>query len=115
MVAVIRTAVAADRDRTGHRCVGFLLSSKYHFVLKAGNGEIIATSESYTTKAPAQNGIESVKANASNAIGSARFAKDGRRCWYWVGTTVRGMPRDASPEPFHAQNLARPTVADFRT
>lgn len=31
------------------------------FVLKAGNGEIVAMSESYTTKAAAKNGIESVK------------------------------------------------------
>jgi uncharacterized protein YegP (UPF0339 family) len=40
---------------------------KYRFVLKAGNGEIIATSESYTTKASAKNGIESVKENAKAA------------------------------------------------
>lgn len=40
---------------------------KYRFVLKAPNGEIIATSESYTTKAAAKNGIESVKANAAGA------------------------------------------------
>lgn len=40
---------------------------QYHFVLKAGNGEIIATSEHYTTKASAKNGIESVKANAPKA------------------------------------------------
>jgi uncharacterized protein YegP (UPF0339 family) len=42
-------------------------SGKYRFVLKAGNGEIIATSESYTTKAAAKNGIESVKTNAPTA------------------------------------------------
>ena len=42
-------------------------AGKYHFVLKAANGEIIATSESYTTKAAAQNGIASVKANAASA------------------------------------------------
>jgi uncharacterized protein YegP (UPF0339 family) len=40
---------------------------QYHFVLKAANGEIIATSENYTTKAAAQNGIESVKSNAKAA------------------------------------------------
>ena len=33
-------------------------AGKYRFVLKAGNGEIIATSELYTSKASAQNGIE---------------------------------------------------------
>ena len=42
-------------------------SGQYHFVLKAGNGETIATSERYTTKAAAKNGIESVKTNAREA------------------------------------------------
>lgn len=40
---------------------------QYICVLKAGNGEIIATSERYTTKASAKNGIESVKENAPKA------------------------------------------------
>jgi uncharacterized protein YegP (UPF0339 family) len=40
---------------------------QYHFVLKAANGEIIATSENYTTKSAAKNGIESVKTNARTA------------------------------------------------
>ena len=39
-------------------------SGRYLFNLRAGNGEIIATSEAYTTKAAAKAGIESVKANA---------------------------------------------------
>lgn len=34
------------------------------FDLKAGNGEVIATSEVYTTKAACQNGIASVQKNA---------------------------------------------------
>jgi uncharacterized protein len=42
-------------------------SGQFHFNLKAGNGEIIATSETYTTKDAALNGIESVKANAPSA------------------------------------------------
>ncbi|AQY00716.1 uncharacterized protein YegP (UPF0339 family) [Microbacterium foliorum] len=42
-------------------------SGGYRFRLKAGNGEVIATSESYTTKAAAKNGIESVKTNAPGA------------------------------------------------
>ena len=37
------------------------------FRLKARNGEIIATSEGYTTKASCENGIESVKKNAVDA------------------------------------------------
>ena len=37
------------------------------FDLKAGNGQVILTSEVYTTKAACQNGIESVKKNAPDA------------------------------------------------
>lgn len=36
----------------------------YVFNLKAGNGEVIATSEVYSAKASCINGIESVKKNA---------------------------------------------------
>lgn len=37
------------------------------FDLKAGNGEVIATSEVYTTEAACQNGIASVQKNAPEA------------------------------------------------
>lgn len=40
---------------------------EYRFRLKAGNGETIAVSEGYSSKASAQNGIESVRKNASDA------------------------------------------------
>lgn len=42
-------------------------SGKFRFRLKAGNGEVIAVSEAYATKASALNGIESVKTNAPDA------------------------------------------------
>jgi uncharacterized protein YegP (UPF0339 family) len=42
-------------------------SGQFMFNLKAGNGQIVATSEHYTTKAAALNGIESVKKNAPDA------------------------------------------------
>ena len=42
-------------------------AGQYYFVLKAGNGEIIATSEMYNSKAAAKNGIESVQKNAAGA------------------------------------------------
>ncbi|MFI7416697.1 YegP family protein [Nonomuraea sp. NPDC049684] len=42
--------------------------SGYRFNLVAGNGEIIATSESYTTKASALNGIDAVRRNADSRI-----------------------------------------------
>lgn len=38
-------------------------AGKFHFNLLAGNGQVIATSESYESKSAAQNGIESVKPN----------------------------------------------------
>jgi uncharacterized protein len=39
-------------------------SGKFMFNLKAGNGEIILTSEEYNAKPSALNGIESVRKNA---------------------------------------------------
>ena len=38
------------------------------FDLKAGNGEIIASSEVYTTLAACKNGIESVRKNSAGAV-----------------------------------------------
>ena len=40
----------------------------FKFDLKAGNGEVIATSEVYTTKAACENGIESVKKNCIGEV-----------------------------------------------
>jgi uncharacterized protein YegP (UPF0339 family) len=40
---------------------------QYVFVLKAANGEDIATSETYKSKSSAQDGIAAVKANAPSA------------------------------------------------
>lgn len=39
-------------------------NGQFYFNLKAGNGEIILSSEMYTTKAARDNGIDSVKKNA---------------------------------------------------
>jgi uncharacterized protein YegP (UPF0339 family) len=43
---------------------------QYYFNLKAANGKVILTSERYTTKANASNGIRSVRTNATTP---ARF------------------------------------------
>jgi uncharacterized protein YegP (UPF0339 family) len=49
----------------------FVLSTQkdgqFRFNLKASNGQVIATSEAYKTKAAALNGIASVKKNAPDA------------------------------------------------
>jgi len=62
---------------------GFELSKssngQFRFVLKAGNAEIILTSELYTTKVAANSGIASVQANAAEESRYERkTATDGR-------------------------------------
>lgn len=42
------------------------INKEYQFNLKAGNGEIILTSEGYVQKASCQKGIESVKVNSQD-------------------------------------------------
>ena len=42
-------------------------TGKFSFRLVATNGQVIATSEAYESKASAVNGIESVKRNAADA------------------------------------------------
>ena len=42
-------------------------AEEFRFRLKARNGEIIATSEGYSSKAACENGIESVRRNAPEA------------------------------------------------
>ena len=41
-------------------------NGKFHFNLKASNGQIILSSEMYETRSAAENGIESVKKNAAD-------------------------------------------------
>lgn len=41
-------------------------SGQYRFNLKAGNGQVILSSEAYTTKASCENGIESVRKNSQD-------------------------------------------------
>jgi hypothetical protein len=42
-------------------------AGKFRFNLKAGNGQVIASSEAYESKKAALNGIESVRKNAPDA------------------------------------------------
>ncbi|MDR6785067.1 uncharacterized protein YegP (UPF0339 family) [Pedobacter africanus] len=41
-------------------------NGEYQFNLKAGNGQVILASEGYSSKSACQNGIESVRKNASD-------------------------------------------------
>jgi len=54
-------------------------SGQFRFNLKAGNGQVILSSEAYTTKAACDNGIESVRKNSQEDKRFERLeAKDGR-------------------------------------
>ena len=48
----------------------------FKFDLKAGNGEVIATSEVYTTEAACINGIEGVRKNCVGGIDDLTTAND---------------------------------------
>lgn len=66
-------------------------TGKVRFNLKAGNGQIILTSESYETRKAAEKGIESVRKNSKD---DKRFerktAKDGSP--YFVLKATNGEP-----------------------
>ena len=44
-----------------------MVGEQYHFVLKAGNGEVILQSQLYATEETANKGIASVKNNAPDS------------------------------------------------
>ena len=53
-------------------------NGKYRFNLRAGNHQVILSSESYVSKSGAENGIESVRENAGDDSRFERkMAKDG--------------------------------------
>ena len=55
---------AADDDRYERKTSS---SGKHYFTLKAGNGQVIGSSEMYESSSSRENGIESVKTNAGSA------------------------------------------------
>lgn len=55
---------------------------QYRFILKAGNGETILTSERYTTKASAENGITSVQTNSPQIERFALETSKDNKCYF---------------------------------
>ncbi len=54
-------------------------SGEFQFNLKAGNGQVILSSEGYTTKAACMNGVDSVKKNSQDDSKFDRLtAKNGK-------------------------------------
>ena len=65
-------------------------TKKFHFRLKAGNGEIILTGQGYTEKSSCENGVASVGKNGTNVDRfEIKEAKDGRQ--YFVLKTTNGQ------------------------
>lgn len=53
--------------------------NKYYFRLKAGNGQVILTSQGYASKASCENGIKSVKTNCGDDdLFERKEAKNGK-------------------------------------
>lgn len=53
-------------------------NEKYYFNLKAGNGQIILSSQAYATKDGCMNGIESVKTNSADDNFEQKEAANGK-------------------------------------
>jgi uncharacterized protein YegP (UPF0339 family) len=63
--------------------------SKFSFNLRAGNHQVVLTSETYNTKAAAMNGIESVRKNAKlDGSFERKVATDGSQ--YFVQKATNG-------------------------
>ena len=63
---------------------------QFMFNLKAGNGQVILTSELYKTKASAENGIESVRKNA-NRDGAFETRTNSRGEPYFILKATNGQ------------------------
>lgn len=60
-------AIQGDRSMSAKFEIYKDKAGEFRFRLKAANGEIIASSEGYSSKQACENGIDSVKSNAGTA------------------------------------------------
>jgi len=60
------------------------VNAQYRFNLKADNGQIILTSETYTTKAACKNGIDSVKNNARNDNNYEKLTSSNNKFYFYL-------------------------------
>ncbi|MCB5460131.1 YegP family protein [Vibrio lentus] len=66
---LLRNAVnQALKKKEGRYEVMKSSDERFYFVLKAGNGEVVLTSQMYKAKASALDGIESIKINANSRV-----------------------------------------------
>jgi uncharacterized protein YegP (UPF0339 family) len=62
-----KSSQSGAKSMTGKFVLKKNMLGKFQFNLVASNGQVIATSETYNSKAAAENGIRSVKDNAPSA------------------------------------------------
>ena len=60
-------SVRKNSQRDGAFEVKETKNGQYHFVIKATNGQVVGSSETYASQSGCANGIESVKKNAADA------------------------------------------------
>lgn len=80
------------------------MNGQVMFNLKAGNGEVILTSETYVAKAAAKDGIAAVRVNApTDARYARRIATNGQH--YFVLTALNGRVLGTSETYSSAQAM----------
>jgi hypothetical protein len=60
-------SVRRNAQRDGAFEIKETTAGKFHFVLKASNGQVVGQSQQYASKAAASGGVESVQKNAPEA------------------------------------------------
>lgn len=86
---------------------------QFMFNLKAGNGEIILTSERYTSKSGAENGIESVRTNSPHDERYER-KKSASNQPYFVLKAVNGQVIGKS-EMYSSESARETGIASVKT
>jgi uncharacterized protein YegP (UPF0339 family) len=86
---------------------------KFRFNLKAGNGQVILSSETYETKQGAEKGIESVRKNASDDNRYERKTASNDQA-YFVLKAVNGEPLGRS-ETYSSQSAMEGGIESVKT
>lgn len=87
-------------------------NGQFRFRLKAGNGEIILSSEGYVSKAGAENGIQSVKTNAPNDARYERKIASNKQP-YFVLKAANGEPLGTS-ETYSSNSAMETGIASVK-
>ena len=88
-------------------------NGQFMFNLKAGNHEVVLTSEMYTTKTASINGIESVQKNASvDANFTRKVAKDGSHFFVLVAANHQTIGKS---EMYSSASAMEKGIASVKT